>query len=37
MAQVGGTGLFSYYALPGNLDTLALFPDGVLRYWRQAL
>jgi group II intron reverse transcriptase/maturase len=30
-------GYFNYYAVPGNLDTLGLFRERVLRYWGQAL
>jgi RNA-directed DNA polymerase len=26
-------GYFNYYAVPGNLDTLGLFRERVLRYW----
>src|ERR1700683_3098681 len=30
-------GYFNYYAVPGNLDSLGLFRERVLRYWGQAL
>jgi group II intron reverse transcriptase/maturase len=30
-------GYFNYYAVPGNLDTLGLFRERVLRYWGQVL
>ena len=30
-------GYYNYYAVPGNLDSLGLFRDRVLRYWGQAL
>jgi hypothetical protein len=26
-------GYFNYYAVPGNLDSLGLFRERVLRYW----
>src|SRR5665213_2361734 len=29
-------GYFNYYAVPGNLDSLGVFRDRVLRYWGQA-
>jgi RNA-directed DNA polymerase len=29
-------GYFNYYAVPGNLDSLELFRERVLRYWGQA-
>ncbi len=28
-------GYFNYYAVPGNLDSLGLFRERVLRYWGQ--
>src|SRR5246500_1163602 len=30
-------GYFNYYAVPGNLDSLGLFRERVLRYWGHAL
>jgi group II intron reverse transcriptase/maturase len=30
-------GYFNYYAVPGNLDSLGLFRERVLRYWGQVL
>ena len=30
-------GYFNYYAVPGNLDSLGLFRERVLRYWGQTL
>ncbi len=30
-------GYFNYHAVPGNLDSLGLFRERVLRYWGQAL
>src|ERR1700740_2115211 len=30
-------GYFNYYAVPGNLDSIGLFRERVLRYWGQAL
>jgi hypothetical protein len=30
-------GYFNYYAVPGNLDSMGLFRERVLRYWGQAL
>jgi hypothetical protein len=30
-------GYFNYYAVPGNLDSLGVFRDRVLRLWGQAL
>jgi RNA-directed DNA polymerase len=30
-------GYFNYYAVPGNLDSLGVFRERVLRYWGQAL
>jgi group II intron reverse transcriptase/maturase len=30
-------GSFNYYAVPGNLDSMGLFRERVLRYWGQAL
>ena len=30
-------GYFNYYAVPGNLDSLGLFRERVLRYWGKRL